>query len=77
MKLDEENLKEEIKGLSEEIRNWLIDEAKKRGDTLINNEDGSIDCMETDNINGIHTSKQGWTIAPPYSFDDEQDKGSE
>ena len=69
--LNEENLKEEIKGLSNDIRESLIQEAKKRSDHIIYNEDGSIDFMENKNINGIHTLTQGWSIGPPYDFDKE------
>ena len=67
--LNEENLKEEIKGLSNDIRESLIQEAKKRGDHIIYNEDGSIDFMENKNINGIHTLTQGWCIGSPDDFE--------
>ena len=75
--LDEENLKEEIKGLSIDIREDLIQEAKKRGYYLKYNEDGSIDVREPKCINGMHTLRQGWDISAPFDFDIEENKGSE
>ena len=75
--MDEENLKEEIKGLSNEIREWLIQEAKERGDRIIYNEDGSIDFMENKSINGMHTLTQGWSIDSSIDFDKDSKEGSE
>ncbi len=75
--LNEENLKEEIKGLSNDIRESLIQEAKNRGDRIIYNKDGSIDFMENKNINGMHTLTQGWSIDSPFDFDKEGKEGSE
>ena len=75
--MNEENLKEEIKGLSNEIRDWLIQEAKERGYHMTYNQDGSIDLMESGEINGIHTLIPSWTIAPPFDFDEENNKESE
>ena len=68
-KLNKENLKEELKGLNNEIREFLIQEAKERGDYFLYNEDGSIDLIETRNINGMHLLTQGWTIDAPFDFD--------
>jgi hypothetical protein len=75
--LDEENLKEEIKGLSNDIREDLIQEAKKRGYYLKYNEDGSIDVREDKFINGMRILGQGWDIGPPIDFDTEDNKESE
>lgn len=75
--LDEENLKEEIKGLSIDIREDLIQEAKKRGCYLKYNEDGSIDVREDKFINGMRILGQGWDIGPPIDFDTEDNKESE
>lgn len=76
---NEENLKEEIKGLANEVREWLIQEAKNRGWRIDYNEDGSIDFMESGDIDGIHILKQGWSLSPPFDFEEQKDseKGSE
>ena len=69
--MDEENLKEEIKGIGRDVREDLIQEAKKRGYHVTYNEDGSIDLREDKFINGMRILAQSWSISPPFDFEDD------
>ena len=75
--MNEENLKEEIKGISRDIREDLIQEAKKRGYYLKHNEDGSIDVREDKSRNGMRVLGQSWDIPAPFDLDEEDNEGSE
>lgn len=75
--MDEENLKEEIKRISRDIREDLIQEANKRGYHITYNEDGSIDFREDKFINGMRILAQSWSLSPPFDLDIKDNEGSE
>lgn len=67
--MDEENLKEEIKGLSKDIREDLIQEANNRGYHITYNKDGSTDFREDKFINGMRILGQSWCLLSPIDLD--------